>query len=219
MEIQYLGHSCFRIKGKKAILVTDPHDHPRMGFKMPNVSADIVTVSHEHQDHNNVAAVTGTTRRKEPFVVSGPGEYEVSGVFVFGASSFHDEEGGAKRGENTIYVINMDNMRLVHLGDLGHKLTDEQLEEVNGADILFIPVGGTYTINPKKAIEVIGQIQPKIVIPMHYKTADLDPAFGLGITVDDFLKEIGVEAKPVKKLTISRDKLPEEREVVVLKRK
>lgn len=219
MEIQFLGHSCFRIKGKKAILVTDPYDYPQMGFKMPRVSADIVTVSHQHQDHNNVSAITGTTRKKEPFVISGPGEYEILGVFVFGVSSFHDEEKGAKRGQNTIYVINIDGMRLVHLGDLGHTLDDKQLEEVNGADILFIPVGGTYTIDPKVAIEVIGQIQPKIIIPMHYKTTDLNPDFGIEITVDDFLKEIGVEAKPIKKLTISRDKLPEEREVVVLKKK
>lgn len=213
-----MGHSCFRIKGKKAILLTDPYDS-YIGFKMPKVSADIITVSHDHQDHNNIAVVTGTTKRKEPFVIRGPGEYEISGVFFFGVPSFHDAENGAERGQNTIYVINMDGMRLVHLGDLGNILSDEQLEEVNGADILFIPVGGTYTINPKVAVEVIGQIQPKIIIPMHYKTAELDPKFGIKISVDDFLKQIGVEAKSIRKLTISRDKLPEEREVMVLKKK
>lgn len=217
MEIQYLGHSCFRIKGKKAILLTDPYEN-YIGFKMPKVSADIVTVSHDHRDHDNVAAVSKTAKR-EPFVIWGTGEYEVSGVFVFGVPSFHDAENGAKRGQNTIYVINLDGMRLVHLGDLGHKLTDEQLEKVNGADILFIPVGGNFTIGPRVAVEVIGQIQPKIVIPMHYRTADLDPKLGLKKTVDDFLKEIGVEVKPIRRLTISRDKLPEEREVVVLKKK
>lgn len=198
-------------------MVTDPYD-PYIGFKMPKVSADIVTVSHDHQDHNNVAAVSKTAKR-EPFVISGPGEYEVSGVFFFGVPSFHDRENGAKRGQNTIYVINMDGMRLVHLGDLGHKLTDEQLEEINGADILFIPVGGNHTIGPRVAVEVTGQIQPKIIIPMHYKTAGYDPKFGIKVTVDDFLKELGVEVKPMVKLNISRDKLPEEREVVVLKKK
>lgn len=217
MEIQYLGHSCFRIKGKKVILLTDPYDS-YIGFKMAKVSADIVTVSHDHQDHNNIEAVSKTTRR-ELFVIFEPGEYEVSGVFVFGVPSYHDSENGAKRGQNTIYVINMDGMRLVHLGDLGHILTDEQLEEVNGADVLFIPVGGTYTIGPRLALEVIGQIQPKIIIPMHYKTAEYDPKFGLKLTVDDFLKEMGVEVKPTKTLTVSHDKLPEEREVVVLKKK
>lgn len=214
MEIRYLGHASFRIKGKKAILVTDPYDS-YIGFKMPKVSADIITVSHDHQDHNNVAAV-GKTVRREPFVISGPGEYEILGVSVFGIASFHDDSGGKERGKNTIYVINIDGMRLVHLGDLGHKLDDQQLEEVNGADILFIPVGSVYTIGSKMAVEVIGQIQPKIIIPMHYKvpglTLDLVP-------VDEFLKEMGVEVKPVPRLVISKDKLPEEREVVVLKRK
>lgn len=212
MEIRYLGHASFRIKGKKAILVTDPYD-PYLGFKMAKVSADIILVSHDHKDHNNVAAV-GKTVRKEPFVISGPGEYEILGISVFGIASFHDNSGGKERGKNTIYIINLDGMRLVHLGDLGHKLDDQQLEEVNGADILFVPVGGVYTVGPKEAVEVVGQIQPKIVIPMHYKvpglTLDLVP-------VDEFLKEMGVEVKPVPRLVISKDKLPEEREVVVLK--
>lgn len=214
MEVKYLGHSGFRIKGKKTILVTDPYD-PYIGFEMPKVSADIVTISHDHKDHNNVAAVGKTTRR-EPFIISGPGEYEILGVSVFGVSSFHDTKRGAERGKNTIYVINIDGMRLVHLGDLGHKLDDKQIEEVNGADILFIPVGGTYTIDTRMAVEVIGQIQPKIIIPMHYKVPGL--VFDLA-PVDEFLKEMGVEVKPAPKLTISKDKLPEERAVVVLKKK
>lgn len=220
MEITYLGHSCFRIKGKKNIIVTDPYEHPQLGFKMPRVSADIVTVSHHHQDHNNIAAVKGTTKRKQPFIVDGPGEYEIGGVSIFGIASFHDKSGGAKRGENTIYLITTDGLRLVHLGDLGHKLTEVELEEVNGVDILFIPVGGTYTIDDNEAIEVIGQIEPRIIIPMHYKTPDMKPAFGIEITVGDFLKAIGEEANKAKdKLVISKDKLPEEREIVVLKRK
>lgn len=215
MEIKFLGHSSFRIKGKKAILVTDPYDSS-VGLKMAPVSADIITVSHQHQDHNNTSAVRGTSRKKEPFIISGPGEYEILGVSVFGVPSFHDSAGGKKRGENTIYVINLDGMRLVHLGDLGHKLEEEQVEEVNGADLLFIPVGGTYTIGPKVAVEVIGQIQPKIVIPMHYKLPDL--TFAL-LPVDEFLSQMGVEVKPIPKLTISKSELPEEREVVVLKKK
>lgn len=220
MEITYLGHSCFRIKGKKSIIVTDPYEHPQLGFKMPQTSADIVTVSHHHQDHNYVAGVKGTTKRKEPFVVDGPGEYEIGGVSIFGIASFHDKSNGAKRGENTIYLITLDGLRLVHLGDLGHKLTEAELEEVNGVDILFIPVGGTYTIDDNEAIEVIGQIEPAIIIPMHYKTTDMKPDFGIEITVDDFLKTIGEETNKAKdKLIISKDKLPEEREIVVLKRR
>jgi L-ascorbate metabolism protein UlaG (beta-lactamase superfamily) len=212
MEIQYFGHSCFRIKGKDSILLTDPYS-PQIGLKMSKTSADIVTVSHQHYDHNNISAVTGTTKRPNPFIISGPGEYEISGVFIYGLSSFHGGAKGAKRGENTIYVINMDGIRLAHLGDLGHPLRDEQLEELNGVDILMIPVGGTYTLDSHQAVEVINQIEPRMVIPMHYQLPglkiDLAP-------VEEFLKEIGMEVRPIDKLITSIDKLPEERQVVVL---
>jgi L-ascorbate metabolism protein UlaG (beta-lactamase superfamily) len=213
MEIKSLGHSSFRIKGKKAILVTDPYGSS-IGFKMPSVSADIVTVSHDHHDHNYIQAV-GKTARREPFVISGPGEYEILGVSVFGIPSFHDNSQGEKRGKNTICVIDIEGMRLVHLGDLGHRLNDKQLEEVNGVDILFIPVGGTFTLGPRRAVEVVAQLDPKVVIPMHYQV----PGLTLNLApVDEFLKELGVETKPVSKLVISRDKLPEEREVVIFKK-
>lgn len=177
MEIQFFGHSCFRVKGKEVILITDP---------FTKTFADIITVSYQHADHNNASVVGGTTRRPEPFVVSGPGEYEIAGVSIFGISS----------GENTIYIINMDGLRLVHLGDLGHKLTEDQLEEINGCDVLFVPV---------EAAEVVAQVEPKIIIPMHYKFPD------------NFLKLMGAEGvKPLSKLVISKEKLPEERQVVVL---
>lgn len=215
MEIQYFGHSCFRIKGKDAILVTDPYS-PEVGLKMDKISADIVTVSHQHYDHNNISVVTGTTKRPNPFIISSPGEYEISGVFIYGVSSFHDAVKGAKRGNNTIYVINMDGIKLSHLGDLGHRLTDEQLEEVNGVDILMIPVGGTYTLDPHQAVEVISQIEPRVVIPMHYKLPGLKIVLA---PVEEFLKEIGVEVKPTDKLVTSLDKLPEERQVVVLQKR
>ena len=216
MEIQLIGHSCFRLKGKKAIVVTDPYS-PSVGLKLPKLKADIVTISHNHDDHNNFAAVGGTLQRKKPFVVTGPGEYEIAGVSIFGTASFHDNCQGKERGPNTIYLINFDGLKLVHLGDLGHKLNDHQLEEVDGADLLFVPVGGTFTLDAEGASEVVSQIEPKIVIPMHYRLAglkiDLKP-------VDDFLKALGVEnVKPLAKLNITRDKLPEERQVVVLKPK
>lgn len=213
MEIQYLGHSCFRIKGKDAILLTDPYS-PQIGLKLAKTSADIVTISHQHYDHDNSAVVIGTTKRQNPFIISGPGEYEISGVFVYGLASFHDQVKGAKRGTNTIYVINIDGIRLAHLGDLGHRLTDEQLEEVNGVDILFVPVGGKYTIDAQQAVEVVGQIEPRIIIPMHYKVSGLKIDIA---PVEEFLKDMGVEeTKPQDKLIITKEKLPEERKVVVL---
>lgn len=213
MEIQYLGHSCFRIKGKDAILLTDPYS-PQIGLKLAKTSADIVTISHQHYDHDNSAVVIGTTKRQNPFIISGPGEYEISGVFVYGLASFHDQVKGTKRGTNTIYIINIDGIKLAHLGDLGHRLTDEQLEEVNGVDILFVPVGGKYTIDAQQAVEVVGQIEPRIVIPMHYKVSGLKIDIA---PVEEFLKDMGVEeTKPQDKLIITKEKLPEEREVVVL---
>lgn len=216
MEISFLGHSCFRIRGKEAVLVTDPFD-PYIGFKLPKISADIITISHDHKDHNNKEAVSGTAKRKKPFVISGPGEYEVAGVSIFGVVTFHDASRGSKRGTNTVYVITLDGMRVAHLGDLGHRLTESQLEEVNGADILMIPVGGIYTIDAKEAIEVIGQVEPKIIIPMHYHLPGLTIKLA---PVSQFLKEIGAEGvEPIPRLTISKDRLPEEREVVILKKK
>jgi L-ascorbate metabolism protein UlaG (beta-lactamase superfamily) len=219
MEITYLGHSSFRIKGKKSIIVTDPYDQS-VGFKMPRVTADIVTVSHHHHDHDYLAGVKGTTKSEVPFVIDGPGEYEVRGVSIFGIASYHDQSHGTQRGENTIYLITLDGLHLAHLGDLGHKLTEEQLVELNGVDILFIPVGGTFTIDARQAIEVIGQIEPSIVIPMHYLTQEMKPDFGIKLTVEDFLKALGEEKiKPQEKLEISKEKLPEEREIVIFRRK
>jgi len=212
MEIQYLGHACFRIKGKSAVLLTDPYS-PQIGLKMAKTTADIVTVSHQHFDHNETSLVVGTPSRPQPFIISDPGEYEVAGVFVYGLPSFHDQVNGAKRGENTIYVISMDDLRLAHLGDLGHRLTEEQIEGVNGVDVLFVPVGGECNLNANQAMEVIGQIEPKIVIPMHYQIPGSTYQFD---SLENFLKVVGVEVKPIDKLVVNKGKLPEERMVVVL---
>lgn len=197
------------------VVVTDPFD-AYVGFKFPKVEADIVTVSHDHQDHNQKQLVGG-----RPYVIDGPGEYEVKGVSVLGLQTFHDEVQGQKRGKNTVYRIEFEGISLSHLGDLGHPLSSSQLGELNGVDILFIPVGGVYTIGPKRAVEVISQIEPKIVIPMHYRVPEQkgDKTFGQLTGVKEFLKEIGEEVTPQLKLLVSRDSLPSEREVVVLERK
>jgi L-ascorbate metabolism protein UlaG (beta-lactamase superfamily) len=214
MEIAYLGHSSFRIKTKKAVIVTDPYD-PYLGFKMPKVKADAVTVSHDHRDHNFVEAVLGTKDHPQPFIIDGPGEYEISEVFILGMASFHDQSLGKKRGKNTIYLITADEIKLCHLGDLGHKLLEKQVEELNQVDVLLVPVGGVYTIGPQKAHEVIDQIDPKIVIPMHYQL----PGLTLKLApVEEFLTELEVEKKkPLEKLSVKAGSLPEEREAVVLK--
>lgn len=212
MEIRFLGHSCFQIRGRKATVVTDPFG-PSCGLKLAKVAADIVTVSHNHDDHNYIEAIGGTPRKPQPFVIKGPGEYEVAGVSIFGLPSFHDKTKGSQRGKNALYIIEMDNLKLVHLGDLGHLLDDKQLEKINGVDILFVPVGGLYTIDAKEAAELVGKIQPKIVVPMHYKAPSL--TFDLA-PVDDFLKELGEKKpEPIQKLTVTSDKLPEEGQTVI----
>jgi L-ascorbate metabolism protein UlaG (beta-lactamase superfamily) len=215
MQITYLGHSSFKIKTKKAIIITDPFND-YIGFKMPKTKADIVTISHDHKDHNNIKAIEGG-----PFIIDAPGEYEVLGVSIFGISSFHDSSKGEERGKNTIYSIHAGGLTLCHLGDFGQaEITDKQLEEVNGVDVLFIPVGSTYTIGPKKAVKIINQIEPKIVIPMHYRQKGMSASFEKLFTLKDFLQE--VEAKEVAKqsrLIVSQSGMPEERKIIPLSRK
>ena len=216
MEITWYGQSCFLIKAKDIKIVTDPFGNG-LGLKVPkNLTADAVTVSHQHFDHNNIAAVSGVSSEK-PFVINSPGEYEVNNIEIIGVDSFHDSQKGALRGKNTIFVFHLEDLGVCHLGDLGHVLLDEELEKFNSVDILLVPVGGVYTINAEKAVEVINQIEPKIVIPMHYKIEGLSMESSLD-GVDKFLKEIGADNNPEETLKISKKDLPEEeRKVVILK--
>lgn len=212
MEITYLGHSSFKLKGKQKTVVTDPYGE-KVGKYPKDIEADIVTVSHDHFDHNAIDKI-----KNKPFVINGPGEYEVGDVSVIGVSVFHDDKEGAERGRNTIFVIELDGLRIAHLGDLGHKLTDAQLEEMGAIDVVLVPVGGKYTIDSKIAKEVSGQIDPWVVIPMHYGGAE-DGVEGL-MGVEEFLKEMGKTGTlPIPKLLITADRLPVDLQVVVLEKK
>lgn len=213
MEITHLGHASFKIRGKTVTLVTDPFDPKMLGFKFPKTEADVVTVSHNHSDHNYTDGVSG-----EPLIISGPGEYEIKGAKIIGVSTFHDKSAGAERGKNTVYRIYLDGVSIVHCGDLGHKFDDVQLEMLDGADVLMIPVGGFYTLDAATAVAVVSQIDPHIIIPMHYATATIDKNLAAKLTdVNVFLKEMGKEGiMPQPKLVTSRDKLPVEPTVVVL---
>ncbi len=217
MDIQYLGHSCFRIKGKTGTVVTDPYSSS-VGYPVPSVSADVVTISHMHDDHNNLGSVSGTSRRNEPFIIGEPGEYEVEGISVFGYRTYHDDKEGGERGENTIYAIQVDGVRVLHLGDLGHMLSDKLLGELDSIDVVMVPVGGVYTIGASRALELIDAISPYIAIPMHYKTERHDvKLFGEMATLADFLKEYGGEARKVEdKLAVSKISLSEESTEVVV---
>ena len=208
MDITWLGHSCFRIKGNRTTVITDPCP-PSLGYSLGKQTAHIVCVSHQHPGHSYVQGIGG-----EPRLISGPGEYEIGGVLIIGIATFHDRERGSTRGKNTVYLIQVDEVSVCHLGDLGHVLTAEQVEELGNIDVLLLPVGGVSTINAPIATEVVRQLGPKVVIPMHYKTEvlnrELEP-------VEKFLKEIGVkQANPQQKLSISRSSLPDSTQVFLL---
>lgn len=208
MEITWLGQSCFRIKGKDATVITDPYDRS-LGYTLGKPTAEIVTISHDHPDHNYVEGVGG-----EPMVITGPGEYEVANVLITGIRTYHDANGGKERGKNTVYLFEEEDITVCHLGDLGHVPTSQQVEAMTNVDILLIPVGGTYTIDAAQATETISLIEPKIVIPMHFQTEalkfKLDP-------VEKFLKEMGLkEVTPQAKLNVTRNSLPDQTQVIVL---
>ena len=216
MDITYLGHSSFKIRGKDATVITDPYDPEKVGIKYPREEADIVTVSHDHFDHNFVSKIASPK-----MVISIPGEYEVMGVSIIGIPTFHDEENGKVRGKNTIYVIESDNLRIAHLGDLGHKLGEKLIDQIGDLDVLLIPVGGVYTITPKVAAEIVKDLEPSITIPMHYGSDDMNQEeFGKLAKVDEFLQELGYDVERMDKLSIKKELINEEElKVVVLERK
>jgi len=209
MTITWHGHSCFRLESKDLSVLIDPFSS-QIGLKPPKIKDDIILVSHQHYDHNNIEGMAD-----ESFLAKGPGEYEIKGIFIKGIPSFHDKSQGRERGFNTIYSVKMEDMVIVHLGDFGQdKLTEEQIEKIGEVDILMIPIGGTYTINYKEAVEVIHEIEPKIVIPMHYKI----PSLKLDIDgPDKFLKEISLTPEKADKFyKIQKKNLPaEEMKMVV----
>ena len=208
MEITWLGYSCFRLKGKQTTIVTDPFP-PDLGYSLGKLTADIVTISHQHPGHSYIEGVGG-----EPKVLTGPGEYEISGIITFGIQTYHDTEQGTLRGKNIIFVFEIDDVVVCHLGDLGHTLTTEQIAKIDSADVLLVPVGGVSTIDATHAAEIVRRLEPKIVIPMHYKTLVLKRELA---PVDRFLKEMGVkEAIPQPKLVVNKASLPLTLQVVLL---
>ena len=216
MNIFWHGQSCFEIitapaKNSQVKIVIDPFSE-EIGLRVPKLEADILLISHSHYDHNNVKAVSGN-----PFLISGPGEYEIKGIFIQGIDSWHDQKGGIDRGGNTIYTILAEDLKICHLGELGQKeLSEEQLEKISEVDILMIPVGGVFTISAKEALKIMSQIEPKIIIPMHYALPKLKIKLD---SVDKFLKSLGIKKlEPQNKLSLKKENLsPEEARIVVLK--
>ncbi len=208
MEIVWLGHSFFRIRAREATVITDPCP-PSTGYTTGKPTADVITLSHAHDDHTYLKTVAG-----KPTVIDSAGEYEISGAFLTAIPTYHDGEKGGERGKNLAFVIEMEGIKICHLGDLGHTPTADQAEDMTGADVLMIPVGGDSTIDGAKAAEIVSMLDARIVIPMHYKTpvakGNLEPA-------DRFLKEMqatAVQAQP--KLSITYNTVPSDTQVMLL---
>lgn len=216
MQITWFGQSCFQItasrsRGETVDVVIDPFSE-EIGLKLPKMTADVLLVTHDHYDHNNKNAVGGN-----PLLFDTPGEYEAKKVFVRGIPSFHDNKEGKEKGPNIIYTVEVEELRICHLGDLGQaELTPDQLEKIGDIDILMVPVGGEFTLSAKEAMKVMSQIEPRITIPMHYSVPKLKIKLE---SVDDFLKMAGIKKiEPENKLSIKKkDILPDEAKIIVLK--
>lgn len=212
MIITWYGQSCFKIQSGDLVIAIDPFGKG-IGLTPPRFRADIILITHEHYDHSNAGAIAGN-----PFVIRGPGEYDLKGVYARGLASFHDQEQGRLRGPNTIYSLDIEGLTIAHLGDFGEgELRDQTLEELGETEIAFIPVGGTYTIDGAQAAKAAKQIEPRILVPMHYKI----PGLSINIAgVEQFLKEMGAgRNEAMEKLSVKKKDFAEEQkmEIAVLK--
>lgn len=212
MEIVWHGHSFFEIHTKEVKVILDPFSE-KIGLKIPkNPKGDILLISHSHPGHSNKLAVAG-----EYFLIEEPGEYEIKNVFIEAIESYHDPKEGKERGKNLIFLVEIEGLRICHFGDFGQKeLNDEQKRRIGNLDILLLPVGGISTIGPKEAIKIIKEIEPKIVIPMHYFLPSLK--FKLE-RVEEFLKLMGVKKiTPLEKFKVKKGEIfGEETNIILLK--
>lgn len=211
MKIKWLGHACFLIEGEQGRLITDPYDES-IPYRPPDFSVDVVTVSHDHFDHNAVGRVKGS-----PAVVRGEGVHSASGIRFQGIASFHDESGGTKRGANTIFAFEIERIRMAHLGDLGETLSEEQAAALSDVEVLLIPVGGYYTIGANEAAALVNRLPGlRVVIPMHYKTDRLGDDFPIA-PVENFARRVqNVKRIGSSEVTLSRESLPAHQEVWIL---
>jgi len=207
LQIRWHGHSCFEVTNN-ITLVTDPHDGKSIGIPAPNVIGDIILVSHDHYDHNSVK----TVEKEGSKIITESRKRKINDIEIKGVESYHDEDMGAKRGSNMIYKFIMSDINFCHLGDLGHVLSSEHVEKIGEVDVLFIPIGGTFTLDETGAWDIIDLIKPRIVIPMHYKIGGLSlPIAG----IDNFLeKNKKFKVLPVgNEIEINKDDLPDETEI------
>jgi len=214
MKIKWYGHAAFLVTSDEGTkIIIDPYEPGAFGGQLSygkiKDQADIVLTSHDHADHNDTAGLPGT-----PQAVKGSGPRTIKGISVKGVSTYHDPSKGSERGANTVFTIKVNQIQLCHLGDLGHLLSDKELAEIGPVDILLIPVGGFFTIDPKEATRVAEQIKPRVLIPMHFKTEKC----GFSIApVEDFLKgKTNIKRPKTSEVTFDKATLPKQMEVVVL---
>ncbi len=208
LEIRWHGHSCFEISNEHT-LVTDPHDGKSIGIPTPMITADVVLVSHDHYDHNS----TKTVANNQTTIITDKRKRTIHDITIKGIPTFHDTCQGEKRGENTVFLFTVEDITFCHLGDLGHVLTEKQIESLGKVDILFIPVGGTYTLDIDQTWDVISKINPRIIIPMHYKIEGLSLPIA---PVDDFLSSATYEVLKVgNQIDIEKDDFPKTPEIWV----
>lgn len=217
MEITYLGHSCFKLKAKEGMTVLiDPFDKEFVGLPITKELADIVVSTHDHKDHNNIGLVEGAVNRTTPFIVNREGEYEIGGVEVLAMSVPHDAKNGEERGKTLMVFVRMDGIRFLHLGDIGTKLTDSQVEKIGEVDVLCVPVGGTWTVGASEAVEIVKEISPSLVIPMHYRVSGLKEEFGALTGIESFLEKVKypMYGEPVHKVKVDTGNLPDDTQVL-----
>ena len=214
MKVKWFGHASFLITSDKGTkIITDPYTPGVYGLEYNQISesADIVTVSHDHDDHNNVSVIPG-----KPQIVKGAGKHQAKGIEFRGIASCHDDCGGKERGDDTIFVFTIDDIKICHLGDLGRLLTDKEVSEIGKVDVLMIPVGGNFTIDAAAADKVIAQLKPHIVFPMHYQTGKC-PNFPVA-NADPFLKgKNNVKKSTDSKVELKINQLPKNTQIYVLR--
>jgi len=212
MKIKWFGQSCFMITSENGTKVlTDPFNR-MLGYKLPDIEANIVSISHNHSDHNNINAVKSSFAH-----INELGEFSEDGIEIKGVQTFHDKASGSKKGKNTIYNFNIDGINVCHCGDLGHILNSKQIEEIGNVDILLLPVGGLSTINAFDATHVMKQLNPTIVIPMHYRTKALGLVGYIFGTVDKFISVSGLNVTKYEELELNKSNIKDYLGIAVLK--
>ena len=219
MEITYLGHSCFKLKNKAGlVLFIDPFKSDMVGKPIAKDLADVLLISHDHEDHNAKEIITGAINREKTFVIDKEGEYEIAGVLVMAMKTYHDKTNGDERGKNLVFSVIMDGINLVHLGDLGHKLSAGQIEKLGSVDVLMSPVGGEFSLDAEMALDIVKEISPSYVIPMHFAVDGVKEPLTKLAGLEKFLEKnkFPVSPESVHKAKLDLGSLPDDTQVLLM---